>query len=330
MASIDQRTYLSLADLKTWLHIESTTDDAALRRIANSACRQVERFCDRKFRRRRYTEYHDGDGLSGRITLQEYPITTVHLLYDDPDRDFASTSVVSTDDWTYAPGRGRSPGYIELFGGEVSGTTGRVVAGHLYFKKGVRNLKTEYTAGYAEFRVDTGVNDKINFLEEDGGSEVTATLVEGEYEADEVETEVKRALDAAGGATYTVTYGDTTNKFTISSSSDFLTLKWNSGSNTDVGAHGLLGFSASADDTGATSYAGDDPVGSVPDDLLEATIELAALHVKRSGLETAGIDASRIGLRSANQDGASVSFDTSRLPDYIKEMLIPYQRLSFF
>lgn len=327
MARIDQYSYLSLSDVKTWLNVDSAIDDDAIRRLTNSAWRQTERFCQRKFRRRRYTtEDHDGDGISKRITLLQYPIQTVHLLYDDLDRDFASSSVVNTDDFVVHSGDGRSPGYVELFGGSSSG---RVSAGSMYFQKGSDNVRADYTAGYALFRVDTGVNDAIDFLEADGGSELNATLAEGEYEADEMETEVKRVLDVAGGATYTVTYSDTTNKFAISSSSDFFSINWNSGTNTSTAAHSLLGFGSTADDTGATTYTGDDPVGAVPDDLMEGTIELAALMFKRSGLETAGPDAQRIGLSSANMEGASVTFETS-LPQYIKELLMPYKRLSFF
>lgn len=108
--------------------------------------------------------------------------------------------------------------------------------------------------GNGVFWVQAGVNDKINF--DEGGAELTATLTAGTYNGQTLATEVKTQLDAAGG-TYTVSYTETTGKFTIARAAGNFTLRWNTGTNKAVDASGLLGFSDAADDTGADTYDSD-------------------------------------------------------------------------
>lgn len=108
--------------------------------------------------------------------------------------------------------------------------------------------------GNGTFLVTAGVNNKINF--DEGGAELTATLTAGTYNGQTLATEVKTQLDAAGG-TYTVSYTETTGKFTIARAAGNFTLRWNTGTNKAVDASGLLGFSDAADDTGADTYDSD-------------------------------------------------------------------------
>ncbi len=76
--------------------------------------------------------------------------------------------------------------------------------------------------------------------------------------------ELAEALTAAIAATATTEtivceYNDSTGKFSISTStSTVLTLEWNTGANTANTIAEALGFSAAADDSGATSYIADD------------------------------------------------------------------------
>lgn len=74
--------------------------------------------------------------------------------------------------------------------------------------------------------------------------------------------ELARALETAINdqttETITVTYSDSTGKFTIATAtSSVLSLLWNTGTNTANTIGTKLGFSVAADDTGATSYAAD-------------------------------------------------------------------------
>jgi hypothetical protein len=68
----------------------------------------------------------------------------------------------------------------------------------------------------------------------------TAALTVGDYDATTLAAEMKTRMDAAGG-TYTITYSDTTNKFTIAGSQTFI-LYW---LNITNAAWGLIGFSLS-------------------------------------------------------------------------------------
>jgi hypothetical protein len=68
----------------------------------------------------------------------------------------------------------------------------------------------------------------------------TAALTVGDYDATTLAAEIKTRMDAAGG-TYTVTYPDTTNKFTIAGSQTFVLYFLN----ITNAAWGLIGFSLS-------------------------------------------------------------------------------------
>lgn len=99
-------------------------------------------------------------------------------------------------------------------------------------------------------------NKYIDFNE--GSGEVNATLTEGSYTPDELATEIKASLEAVGGDTYTVSYGTSTGKWTISSDGSTLSLLWNSGTNTANSLASSIGFYGSADSTGSLTYTSDE------------------------------------------------------------------------
>lgn len=98
-------------------------------------------------------------------------------------------------------------------------------------------------------------NNKLDFNE--GGGDLAATITTGTYTATTLATEIKTRLDAAGGDTYTVTYSTSTGRWTISSDGGTLSLLWDSGTNSSNTIGDSIGFTTSADDTGATSYTSD-------------------------------------------------------------------------
>lgn len=115
--------------------------------------------------------------------------------------------------------------------------------------------RTRYgtASGNGKFVVDA--NNKYIDLDE-GGAELTATLTLGSYNGQTLATEIKTQLDVAGALTYTVTYSESTAKFTIAASGNF-TLRWFTGTHKATDASDLLGFSDAADDTGAATYTAD-------------------------------------------------------------------------
>jgi len=123
------------------------------------------------------------------------------------------------------------------------------------------------------FTIDS-TNNKINFLEVGGtGSELTATLDSGNYTIPELEQEIEDQLEAATGsvATYTVSYDNATQKFTIAGSGGGVTeiqYLWTTGVSGNSVAS-TIGFTA--DDTGALSYTADSEKGTVHDISISAT-----------------------------------------------------------
>jgi len=97
-------------------------------------------------------------------------------------------------------------------------------------------------------------NKYIDF--DEGGAELTATITPATYNAQELVTEIMTQMDDAGVLTYTVSYSESTGKFTIAATGAF-TLRWQSGTNTANTAGVPLGFDVSANDTGTDTYTGD-------------------------------------------------------------------------
>lgn len=109
------------------------------------------------------------------------------------------------------------------------------------------------SGGYYE--IDSS-NNKINFKDSVMGSELTATIPVGNYEREDLLTEMKTQLDVVGSDTYTVSYASSTGLFTIASDGSYLDLLFNSGSDSANTIADAIGFDSSSDYTGATSYTG--------------------------------------------------------------------------
>lgn len=94
---------------------------------------------------------------------------------------------------------------------------------------------------------------------DDGGTFaaiVTAKVYSNPHELADALAASMNAVQTA--ETHTVTYSDTTGKFTIATStSSVLSLLWNTGTNAANTIGDAIGFSVAADDTGATTYASD-------------------------------------------------------------------------
>ena len=96
---------------------------------------------------------------------------------------------------------------------------------------------------------------------DEGGGELVATLTVAIYTGQTLCTEIKTRMDAAGAKVYTVTYSETTAKFTITADAGTFSLDWKTGThgsdNLDTHAGTVLGFDDSADDAGLGTYTSD-------------------------------------------------------------------------
>ena len=121
-------------------------------------------------------------------------------------------------------------------------------------------------------------NNKIDFSEFNGASwnDRSATIADGTYTISELETHLSEQLTAAStyGVTYTATYDNSTQKFTMSGSGGTGTevkFLWATGANTSTSIATTIGFSNAADDTGSLTYTADNEVGTVHDISISAT-----------------------------------------------------------
>lgn len=96
-------------------------------------------------------------------------------------------------------------------------------------------------------------NKTLVFQEDGTATDLTATLTEGTYNANELATELKTQLDATGANTYTITYDSKTFKYTIATDGTSIKL---TGDSTMLD---LIGFAPQTGFT-ATSITSDYPV----------------------------------------------------------------------
>jgi len=115
-------------------------------------------------------------------------------------------------------------------------------------------------SGWGNFKIVAGVNDGIDF-EETIGAQFNPTLTPGEYDTDELAAEMKTQMEAVGASTYTITYSDLTNKFTLASNraggGGTFKICWLTGINAATSVGTTVGFDVTADDLDAASHEAD-------------------------------------------------------------------------
>lgn len=299
----------SLQSFKTFGKLGTGTDfDGYISQMIAAISDRIEQYTRRKLRGRTYTEYHDGKGYTNVYTKQR-PIISVTSLYDDLAHVWGTGTLIATANYIIL----QDKGIIQLYSG--------------IFATGVQNLKLTYIAGYNEYQIIVNVNDSINFKESGSGSELTATLVAGEYIISDFITHIKAQMEDVGTKTYTVTYSYTTGKITIATSGVFLSLLWLTGANTAKSVGQLLGFDTSADSTESTSYTADNSSLGIPMDL-----ELAANILMWRAWKESPYGNSRFDLKSKMVSGERAGTTTyvgGEMPPEVVSILSKYRRILF-
>lgn len=301
----------SMQQVKDFLQIDDsdayiTTKENLVQQSIMGATRAIERYCHkRKFRYKSVTEHIDGTG-SSRIAVSRYPIISVTSLYDDTARSFGSSTEISSSNYVIDSEMG----------------TIRLYNDYAQFTKGRQNVKVTYVGGYG-FEVESGINDRLDFNE--GDSELTASLTAGTYSYRTLATHVATQMAAVEGAagTYTVKYSLITGKFTISIDSGTFQILPSSGSNWDRSGWGLLGWDDESDPDAAGSHTSEHAVIGIPEDLTFACIATASqmFQLSMNGDNRLGRESRSV---STGGYGGTERFDTSLLPDQVKEILDPY------
>ncbi|GAG23289.1 unnamed protein product, partial [marine sediment metagenome] len=147
-------------------------------------------------------------------------------------------------------------------------------------------------------------NNKIDFEEVSAGvnsGELTATIAGGDYtDLVALESAIETAMEARTlyDIDYAVSYNSTTGKFTIEEDGGApvlteLQLLWKSGTNKGSNAAVTIGFNDSVDETGVTSYAGDNKVVLITID--DTNNKLDFSEVNAAGLNSSELTATIAG-----------------------------------
>jgi len=310
-------TLTSLDNFKSYLNKSNTTNDEVLRSIIVSASNFIESYTKRKIRARQYgtggldPDYYNGNGKSLLYTNQ-FPIISVESLYDDPDRNFTSTTLKASTEYIIW----KEEGIIELYSDAINGSI---------FSHDQSNVKLSYTAGYGTFEIITNKNDSIHFTDDSGSYK--AKIDSGVYTADGLATEIQTQMNASASDTITVYYDDQTNKFVISSDGSTFTLNWTNSAIVSKNIGKTIGFDVTSDDSGDTSYTADKSVLGLPND-----IELACILISMRILNQTGIGADRFDKISQSiaieKGGGTLRYSESDMPLGVKLILDKYKRIN--
>lgn len=190
------------------------------------------------------------DDLTVGFDLANAPASGVNLgkavTYSPADTGHQTLSL-----WNYV---GNSGAIKMTSGNRVTETTIEIAAGELinasYTCEGIKN--------YFNPIVIAATDTYLDFTDDDGT--FAATITAQTYQDPHALADaIASAMNAtATTETHTVTYSDSTGKFTIATStSAVLSLLWNTGGNAANTVGDKIGFSVAADDTGATTYTSD-------------------------------------------------------------------------
>lgn len=203
----------------------------------------------------RCIESVSGDNLTIAFEVPVAPAAAVNLgkavLYKPANSLHPTLSV-----WHYL---GNGGAVQMLAGGRVTGISFDIKAGDLI--NGSYDI--EGIAYYFDPIEITATDTKLDFTDDDGtfAATVAATFYKDPHELAEA---IQTAMNSASpGETHTVTYSNSTGKYTIKSTGTLLSLLWNTGTNAADTIGDKIGFSTAADSTGTvatTGYTGANPI----------------------------------------------------------------------
>jgi len=87
---------VTLAQVKEYLGVSGSDDDALLTRLITSESQRINTYCDRHFRNKTYVEFYNGTGQR-RLRLRNFPVTSVHHLAIGSKLAFTVNSTIATD-----------------------------------------------------------------------------------------------------------------------------------------------------------------------------------------------------------------------------------------
>ena len=120
---------LTVNDLKVEGNINVTTQDDLLLALSEAVQSLFGELTNRVMESATFTEYHGMRSRSDKIFLKNIPVISITSIHDDPDWDYGSSDLLSSDDYTFNADSG-----IVFYDG--------------IFFTGNENVKVVYVAGY--------------------------------------------------------------------------------------------------------------------------------------------------------------------------------------
>lgn len=159
-----------LADLKTWLDLQSTDDDILLGRLITQVSRAILGFIDRAtILPAEYNETRDGDGTNA-IILRQWPVIAVASCVID--------GRTITPAGPLGPATRATPGFVlEQASPAPPGNMQKLILRGLNFRSGQQNVVITYRAGYQ-------VSDETALVPSTAPYEVTAEAPYGDWASD--------------------------------------------------------------------------------------------------------------------------------------------------
>lgn len=128
---------ITLAELKEYLNVTDSSQDAVLSALLNAASAWIKGFLKRNLVNRTWTEYYDGDA-SLQLMLRNLPIVSITTIWVDYLRAWANDKIVNSANYFIK----KESGIVEafyLFGNWIPGRA---------------NIKVIYVAGYDNLGID--------------------------------------------------------------------------------------------------------------------------------------------------------------------------------
>ena len=129
---------VTAAQVKEYLDITGTDQDALINSLITRLSAFAETFCNRIFDDDDYTEIQDGQSFSdNQLFTKQFPINTLASVHDDKERVYGASTLIPAADLVF-----------EADEGIIKRTDGGV------FAEGVHNIQIIYNAGFVDIPDD--------------------------------------------------------------------------------------------------------------------------------------------------------------------------------
>ena len=131
----------TLANVKAYFVLGTDTgNDTLISTLIVNVTKEVQNYTRRKLVDDDYVEYYNGHG-DNYLETNEYPINSIASIYDDIDRAYGASTLISSADYIF-------------IAGTKNAEIGKIIYDGSVFDKGDQNIKISYNAGYATIPSD--------------------------------------------------------------------------------------------------------------------------------------------------------------------------------